>query len=172
MSGRRGRPGAAEAGSGEAALAKLLELLGRRPHFRVELTRKLAERGFDAPTVEQALARAAALGYLEGDERLAVRFAAELARRKGLGRARIARELRARGAPKTAIGPALEALEAEEPEAELERARAVAQRWTRRGTDAAALARHLAGKGFATSVIFRVSKEFASDADELPADDE
>lgn len=172
MSGRRDAEGGAGAGADEEALAKILELLGRRPHFRAELARKLAERGYDAPTSDRALARAAALGYLGSDEELAVRFAEELARRKGLGRSRIARELRSRGAPEAAIGPALEALEAEEPEAELERARAVAARWTRRGSGAAALARHLSGKGFATSVIFRVSKEFASDADELPADDE
>ncbi len=153
----------------EACFAKALDLLGRRGHFRAELRRKLAARGFGAESIAAALERAVELGYLGSEAELAISFAHERAERKGLGRAGVARELARRGAEADAIESALAALD---PEAELERAREAAARWARRGTDAAALARHLQRKGYASSVIFHVSKEFARDADELPADDD
>lgn len=150
-------------------LAKALELLSRRPHFRAELGRKLRERGFDPDETEVALGRAIELGYLD-DERLAASFAAELAERRGLGRAGIGRELGRRGASEDAVAAALAGLDAE---AELERARAAAAKWARRGGgEVAALARHLDRKGYDRHVIFRVSKEFAADAEELEAVDE
>jgi len=151
----------------DACLDKALALLGRRAHFRGELRRKLAARGFADETIDAALARATELGYLGAEEELAIAFARERQERKGLGRSRIARELARRLAAPEAIEAALATVD---PDAELERARATARRWARRGSDAAALARHLERKGFARSVIFRVSREFAPEGDELPTD--
>jgi len=145
-----------------------LELLARRPHFRTELRRKLLARGYEADEVEAAIARAAALGYLD-DQALAAGYATELAQRKGLGRSRVAHELARRGAPEEAVDRAVAGTD---EAAELERAREAAARWTRgRGGDAAALARHLDRKGFARRVIFRVLKEFAADAGDPPAEE-
>jgi regulatory protein len=172
VTAKRGRrdeaSGAAEAEARDerpGAFARALDLLARRPHFRAELARKLLARGFEAGEVEAALARVAELGYLD-DDGLATAYAAELAGRKGLGRARIGRELARRGAPEEAVERAAGALD---EEAELARARAAAGRWARgRAADGAALARHLDRKGFARHVIFRVLKEFAAEAGDLP----
>lgn len=175
MRRERGRPGRAGEGGGESAaapadaLARALDLLARRPHFRAELARKLQARGFGAGEIEAALARAAELGYLQ-DDRLAHAYAAELAGRKGLGRARIGRELARRGAPEAAVDEAVGALA---EEGELARARDSAARWAKgRAGDGAALARHLDRKGFARHVIFRVLKEFAADAGDPPPAEE
>ncbi|MCB1007799.1 MAG: regulatory protein RecX [Acidobacteria bacterium] len=148
-------------------LGKALDLLARRAHFRGELRRKLAARGFGPDSIEAALARASELGYLGSEEQLAVAFARERQERRGLGRSRIAQELARRHATPEAIEAALADVD---PEAELARAREAAARWARHGSGAAALARHLARKGFARSVIFRVSREFAPDGEELPTD--
>lgn len=157
------------AGERQDALARALDLLARRPHFREELRRKLAARGYEPEAIEAALGRVAELGYL-ADEKLAAEFAGELAERKGLGRARIGRELARRGAPEEAIEEVLGGLD---EAAELARARAAAARWTRRGGgEPAALARHLDRKGFSRSAIFRVLREFAADAGDLPGAEE
>lgn len=153
----------------EACFDKALDLLGRRGHFRAELRRKLAARGFGAEAIDSALARAGELGYLGSEAELARAFARERMERRGLGRAGVARELARRGAESDAIDAALAALD---PEAELDRARAVAERWSRRSSGSAALARHLQRKGYSSSVIFRVSREFARDEEELPSDDD
>ncbi len=166
----RSRGAGAEPGSGRRdAFAVALDLLARRPHFRAELARKLLARGFEGDEVGAALARAAELGYLD-DEGLATAYAAELAGRKGLGRARVGRELARRGAPVAAVERVAGEVDAE---AELARARDAAARWARgRAVDGAALARHLDRKGFARHVIFSVLKEFAADAgDPLPAEE-
>ena len=166
----RSRGAAEEPGGGRReAFAVALDLLARRPHFSAELVRKLLARGFEAGEVEAALARVAELGYLD-DDGLATAYAAELAGRKGLGRARVGRELARRGAPDSAIERVAGEVDAE---AELARARDAAGRWARgRAGDGAALARHLDRKGFARHVIFSVLKEFAAEAgDPPPAED-
>jgi regulatory protein len=137
---------------------KALELVARRPHFRAELARKLADRGYPPPEVEAALERLAKLGYLSDGE-LAASEAERLRERKGLGRAGVARELGRRGAGAESVDAALEP---EPAERELETARSAAARWSRGGRGgAAALGRHLRRKGFAGNVIFRVLNELA-----------
>lgn len=162
----RSRGAGEETGSGRRdAFAVALDLLARRPHFRAELARKLLARGFEPGEVEASLERAGELGYLD-DDGLATAYAAELAGRKGLGRARVGRELARRGAPDAAVERVAGEVDAE---AELTRAREAAARWARgRVGDGAALARHLDRKGFARHVIFSVLKEFAADAGDPP----
>ena len=96
-------------------------------------------------------------------------FVETVARRKGWGRMRVAQELARRGAPEAAAQAALAGLSAD---ADLEGAREAARRWRSRGAGssadaAAALARHLSRRGFASSAIFKVLKEMASS---LPGD--
>ncbi len=147
----------AEAGS---AAAKALELLGRRAHFRAELEAKLAARGFPAAAVEEAMGRLAERGYL--DDRAAARLWVEAAQRKGYGPRRLRAELVRRGVEAEI---AAEAVAAVIGAGERERALAVAGRF--RGSDPAALARHLDRKGFSKPIILAIVGKFPrQDAEE------
>lgn len=138
-----------------SAYQKAVQLLGSRPHFRRELQAKLAQRGFPPEEIEEALDRLAEQGYLN-DSKAAAGFVEQRLSRNAEGRARLRAELEKRGAPADAIDDALAAL----PEDDLEAAREAAERWQRlhpRG-EPAALARHLARKGFSRRAIFALLK--------------
>jgi len=139
-----------------------LRLLGQRQHFRGDLRRKLLAKGYEAEEVDEALARCASEGYLD-DAATARAFVAERQGRRGLGRARVAAELRRHGATGEAVDAALSEVSDED---ERVRAAAAAARWRRlHGDDTAiadraerrgrqaALGRHLASKGFSRAVI-------------------
>ena len=146
-----------------SAYERALRLLGQRRHFRADLRRKLLARGYAAEEVEEALGRCAAAGYLD-DAATASAFVAERQERRGLGRVRIAAELRRRGAAGEAVDAALAEVDSE---SDLARAREAAARWrrtrgappadpaARRAADAA-LARHLHRKGFSRRAIVAV----------------
>lgn len=90
---------------------KALELLTRREHSRRELTRKLAERGFDADAAAHAVADMAERGWQDD-----ARFAHSLARSRmhaGQGPLRIRAELRLHGIGEEGIDAALAACEAD-----------------------------------------------------------
>ncbi len=130
-----------------------VRLLAPRPHFRAELSAKLAQRGYPAEEIAAALDRLVAEGYLD-DVRTARDFVAHRLERQAEGRLRLKAELIRRGAPTEAIAAAL----AEVPEDDLEAAREAAEKWARaHKPDPAALARHLARKGFSHHAIFAVS---------------
>jgi regulatory protein len=143
------------------AFERAAALLAARPHFAGELRRKLAARGYDREEVEEALTRLSSLGYLD-DESLAAAEAERLRERKGLSRSGVAAELARKGVERGAVAAAVAGVS---PGDELDTARAAAERWLagRRG-DGAALARHLARKGYAGHVIFRVLKDLKVDA--------
>lgn len=154
-----------------SALDKALQLVAARPHFRAQLGRKLAERGYPVEEVEEALTRLAELGYLD-DQALAATESERLRARKGLGRAGVAAELARKGAPRSAVDGALGGVDFEQ---ELAGARAAGERWLRaHEPEGAALGRHLARKGYGGHVIFRVLKDLipggepASDTSESP----
>ncbi len=138
-----------------SAYQKAVQLLGSRPHFRRELQAKLAQRGFPSEEIEEALDRLTGQGYLD-DRKTAVAFVEHRLSRNNEGRLRLRAELEKRGAPPDAVEEALTAV----PEDDLEPAREAAERWQRlhpRG-EPAALARHLARKGFSRRAIFAVLK--------------
>jgi regulatory protein len=138
-----------------SAYQKAVQLLGSRPHFRRELQAKLAQRGFPPEEIEEALDRIAGQGYLD-DRKTAAGFVEQRLSRNNEGRVRLRAELEKRGAPPEAIEDALAAV----PEDDLEPTREAAERWQRlhpRG-EPAALARHLARKGFSRRAIFAVLK--------------
>lgn len=176
--GERGHgPGGALSTGKIPAHERALRLLAGRPHFRADLRRKLMARGYEAAEVDDALARCAAQGYLD-DEATARAFVAERQERRGLGRARIAAELRRHGATAEAIAAALGEVS---DDGDLERARAAASRWRRHGGEGpaakAALARHLDRKGFSRRAIVAVLDQAGAaddlelaDADAEPAD--
>jgi regulatory protein len=137
------------------AYQKAVQLLGSRPHFRRELQVKLAQRGFPSEEIEEALDRLTLQGYLD-DRKTAVAFVEQRLARSSEGRLRLRAELEKRGAAPDAVDEALAAV----PEDDLEPAREAAERWQRlhpRG-EPAALARHLARKGFSRRAIFAVLK--------------
>jgi len=138
-----------------SAYQKAVQLLGSRPHFRRELQAKLAQRNYPAEEIEEALDRLTGQGYLD-DRKTAVAFVEQRLSRSSEGRLRLRAELEKRGAPAEAIEEALAAV----PEDDVEPAREAAERWQRlhpRG-EPAALARHLARKGFSHRAIFAVLK--------------
>jgi regulatory protein len=143
-----------------SAYEQALKLLAQRPHFRADLARKLRARAHPPAEVDEAIARCAAQGYLD-EEATARAFVSERQQRRGLGRARIAAELRRRGAAPEAAAAALGAVSDDD---ELLRARAAASKWLRRGIDLddsgrASLARHLDRKGFSRRAIVAVLEE-------------
>jgi regulatory protein len=146
---------------GESALDVALRLVALRPHFRAELERKLARRGYEAAEVAVALERLAELGYLD-DAGLAAREAERLRERRGLARAGVAAELKRKGVTSDVVESALAGADGG---TETEAAFAFAHRWlARHPADAPALARALSRKGYAGHVIFRVLKDLVPDA--------
>jgi regulatory protein len=143
---------------------KAAQLLAARPHFRAELAAKLVRRGFPADEIAAALDRLAAQGLLD-DRRTAADFIAHRRERSHEGVLRLRAELVRRGAPADAVDAALSGLDDED---DLAAALAAAARWgagkagsprredTRENT--AALARHLARKGFSRHAIVAALK--------------
>ncbi|MCY1501989.1 Regulatory protein RecX [compost metagenome] len=82
-----------------------MDLLARREHGRVELTRKLRQRGAPAELIESALDRLAEEGLLS-EARYLESFISSRAR-SGYGPLRIREELAQRGLPRAAVEAAL-----------------------------------------------------------------
>jgi regulatory protein len=144
------------------AYQKAAQLLASRPHFRRELALKLVSRQFPEDEIEAALDRLTAEGYLD-DRAAAEGFITSRLSRGAEGRLRLAAELSRRGAPSEVAEAALAALL---PADDLPAAREAAARWeSRGGGDPAALARHLARKGFSRRAIVLVSREAGSEAE-------
>jgi regulatory protein len=137
---------------------KAAQLLAGRPHFRAELAAKLARRGFPAGEIAAALDRLEEQGYLD-DKKTAADFIAHRRESRGEGRLRLRAELVRRGAPAAAIDEALAGLDEED---DLDAARAAAARAAKK--DPAALARHLARKGFSRRAIVAVLNEGPGDS--------
>jgi regulatory protein len=160
-------PGRRAAGRAVPCYDQACRLLALRPHFRAELAAKLRRRGQPGPEIEQALDRLTREGWLD-DAAAARGLVASRLARGAEGRPRLRAELERRGAPPEAVAAALDEL----PDDDLPAAREAARRW--HGKSAAALARHLARKGFSRRAIFAVLKEHpagAATADDLPEPD-
>jgi regulatory protein len=141
---------------------KALELVGRRPHFHRELQQKLQSRGFPPDEVEEALQEMVRLGLLDDLEH-AQALAAGSMSRKGFGPRRIRLELHRRGVEEDVVDTVL-ARVFEDPEEELLRARAVAERKGLGGqVDKDRLARHLDRKGYSKAVIVHVLRDLDID---------
>lgn len=146
---------------------KAVQLLAARPHFRRELAQKLAARGLPAGEVEAALDRLTSEGYLD-DRAAAESLIRSRLSRGAEGRLRLAAELARRGAPSEIAEAALDSLV---PDDDLPAAREAARRWGRgsrgvKGGDPAALARHLARKGFSRRAIVTLLREEGQDPGE------
>ena len=145
---------------------KACDLLARRPHFRAELERKLAERGHDGEAIAATLERLQGLGYLD-DAACARSLANGSLSRRGYGPLRMRAELERRGAP---AAEAEEAVAAVYADGEEEPARRVAASWLSRRAagpgSREALARHLNRKGFSAGTVLRLARELVRDGEE------
>ena len=117
---------------------------------------KLAQRRFPPDEVAAALDRLAAQGYLD-DRATARRFVAGRAEERGEGVHRLRGELLKRGVEPLVADEVLAELL---PEDDREAARDAASRFLRSGRqEPAALARHLARKGFSRRAIVELLRE-------------
>ena len=98
----------------EAAREAALKLLERARRTRADLARRLGERGYAAPTIEQALERLTRVGLVDDVEYARAFLRGRLGRRAA-GRRRLEQELRARGVTPADVAGAFERL-AEEVE--------------------------------------------------------
>ncbi len=142
---------------------KALDLLSRRSHFAHELERKLRQRGYQEVEVEATLERLRGEGLID-DRRTAREFVRGRLARAPEGRRRLRSELARRGVADDVISETLDQLTDED---DRQLAQQAAQRWqrtrSRRGRSAdlerAALARHLAGRGFSQRAVYSVLDE-------------
>ncbi|MBI4537633.1 MAG: regulatory protein RecX [candidate division NC10 bacterium] len=152
-------------GAWEAAVA----LLAMRARSSEELRRRLRQRRFSREEIEAAIARLTAAGYLN-DAAFALQWALARQARQGLGPARLARELKAKGVGDGEVAAALESLRGERDERQVA-AEAAAQRMKGlRGLPAEAARRRLAAslerRGFSVEVILDLCRQhFPSVAD-------
>ncbi|MCA9553788.1 MAG: regulatory protein RecX [Myxococcales bacterium] len=128
-------------------LDTLARILSRRAHTRVELVRKLRQRGFTPDVINETLARAAELHLLEPEEDLAVRYARELAQKAGATPRKVSAKLAEkgfdRGQAKAAVDAAFESWDP----------RGSAWALVEREGDPARAARRLARAGFPAEVV-------------------
>ncbi len=148
---------------------KALDLLSRRSHFERELERKLRQRGYDSGEVAETLERLRAEGFVD-DRRTAGEFVRGRLRRAPEGRRKLRSELSRRGVASEII---TEILEQETDDDDRDLARLAAERWQRtrsrpgRSADLekAALARHLAGRGFSQRAVYAMLDEMPRTGD-------
>lgn len=148
-----------EKDEGKRAREIALGILARRDTTAAELSRKLKDKGIDAPLVNEAVARCREWGYL--DDRRFARQWAESAIRNGRGFGpRLRLELERRGVPPDVVADVLAALSREYDEMETLTA-LLAKRFT--GFNAATatdrekrrVVQYLQRRGFSIAVIFQ-----------------
>ena len=148
----------------ERAQADALRLLSHRERSRRELATRLRSRGYDPETVESVLDRLAEAG-LQSDGRFAEEYVTSAQRSRGLATASIQGELRRRGIDRELAARAA----TEPPEAEEDRARALAHR--RAGgmrnltpdVKRRRLTAYLARRGYEPSLCERIAAEAVGD---------
>lgn len=150
-----------------AARLVAADLLSRRAWTRATLAARLRRRGAPAGVADDVVADLTARGYL--DDALFARQWVAARSARGYGRTRLAAELRARGIAGDLVHVALGG---EAPDADLERARAIARRRlpvlrSARGDRAAGRLRdHLLRRGFAGGLVAQVVRELLGAGDE------
>ncbi len=133
-----------------SAMEQAVRLLSSRSHFRMEIERKLALRGYEEEEIERTSRRLVELRYLD-DERTARELAAVRLRRGPLGARRLKADLVARGAGQDLAD---EVVSEVVPRDDSELAAEAARAWRGRG-GRPALARYLERRGFSGRGILR-----------------
>ncbi len=155
-----------------AIVSRSLRLLERKERTVSEIRKYFSARGEDPEAIEDAVSRLSQMGLLD-DSRYAQRYIDGPARHKGYGRARIYRELLARGVDGDLVQEALEECHDKEAEFEL-LVKAGRRKWeelVRSGVPeekvCARLYAHLGRRGFSQRGIMRFIEELG----ELPGGD-
>jgi regulatory protein len=148
----------------EAALA----YLARRAHARRELERKLRRKGFDAAEVEQVLDGLTASGLV--DDAATSEALARSRTGRGVGRNRIAFELRSRGLGRDDIDGALAKIPAEDERAALRgaldrKARTLPAALTPAATSKK-LFDHLVRRGFSVAAVLEALRKKGESPDD------
>ncbi len=151
---------------------KALDLLSRRSHFELELERKLRRRGYRETEVAETLEQLRAEGLLD-DERTAREFVRSRLARAPQGRRKLRGELARRGVADEIISETLDQLTDDD---DRELARQAAERWQRTRSrpgrsanlERAALARHLAGRGFSRYAVYSIVEEMPQADGDVP----
>ena len=148
----------------EAALA----YLARRAHARRELARKLRRKGFEAAEVEQVLDALTAAGLV--DDAATSDALARSRTGRGMGRNRIASELRSRGLGRDDIDGALAKIPAEDERAALRGALDRKARTLPVGLTPAATSKklfdHLVRRGFSIAAVLEVLRKKGESPDD------
>ncbi|HKJ76458.1 MAG TPA: regulatory protein RecX [Gammaproteobacteria bacterium] len=135
-----------------------ITLLARREHSRLELGRKLEQKGHDPDVVTEALDTAEAEGLLS-DERFAESYA-RARREKGYGPLRIRAELRERGVAAELAAQGMEALDEDWPSlAEAVRQKRFGGDKPREAKERARQSRFLQYRGFEADLVRRLLNE-------------
>jgi regulatory protein len=153
---------------GATALDDALSLLGRRDHFRAELTSKLLDRGHAMEEAELAVAICVQRGWVD-DEALAHRFVQWRGPNNGWGPHRLRQELLRRGVDESLISEAV-AMDAEVAEAALRTALRRAERrakpgWWRSGEGRARMVSSLLRRGFDAEDARRAVEHLAEETE-------
>jgi regulatory protein len=148
----------------EAALA----YIARRAHARRELERKLRRKGFDAAEVEQVLNALTAAGLV--DDAATSEALARSRTVRGVGRNRIAFELRSRGLGRDDIDGALAKIPAEDERAALRGALDRKARTLPAGLTPAAASKklfdHLVRRGFSVAAVLAALRKKGESPDD------
>lgn len=152
---------------------RLLRLLSQRPHTEFEARRKLRQRDFAPDVIDKTLRRAIDLGLIS-DAEFARMFIEERRRKGGVGRHKIAAQLRQRGVAAKLVNETLaDIIGPDSDQDEHDAAVAAAQRkWKQlhRETDKvkkrAKMYRFLAGRGFPGGLIRQVVAEVTAEGDD------
>lgn len=140
----------------QAAFDGAVRILARRAHGRAELRRKLRQRKHAPADIDRAFERLEELGYLEDEDAVAQRYAAELAQRRGATPRVVSHKLRERGFAEEATAEAV-ALAFEEWDP-----RAAALQLLQGENDPEKAARKLSRKGFPTDAVVWVMERIRS----------
>jgi regulatory protein len=109
---RATRPASGESAGPESAREAALKLLERQRRTRLDLARRLREKGFDPATIEPVLDRLVEVGLVD-DVEFARAFIAGRWGRRAAGWRRIEQELRARGVSAADVAEARRRFEAD-----------------------------------------------------------
>lgn len=137
-----------------------MRLLARRAHGRAELSAKMRQRGYVPQEIDEAIDRAVELGLMPTDAATALRYAEELAARKGATPRWVRQKLSARGLSPNDVETAVGAVFADwDP-------LAAAADWAGSDQNLPRVARRLERRGFPTDVIMRTVRRRQSDPEE------
>ncbi|PDW03074.1 hypothetical protein CJ255_10845 [Candidatus Viridilinea mediisalina] len=147
------------AAQAEQALRIALRMLDRRPHAAAEVRQRLRQKGATPASIEQALVRLTELGLLD-DAAFSQLWVEQRQRQRSRGIHALRDELRRKGVDRATIEQTLAQSDASDPEAEAERAEALARHLLPRyatSRDKATFQRRLGGllqrRGFSLAVI-------------------